>query len=116
MSLDNTPMNGAQTRRAMQALHAATWFALCQGDRYSALGRKSVANSFYNLLPMLAEVRKAVMGERDAGIETVEVIDVATGVAARAGDAATGPRLPHAADEAAVETLAAPAPQAAGGD
>lgn len=52
---------GAQTQRAMQALHNATWFALCEGDRYTAMGRKAVANSFYNLLPMLAEIRKAIV-------------------------------------------------------
>lgn len=53
-----------QASRAMQAVHSATWFALCEGDRYTALGRKAVANSFYNLLPMLAEIREAI-AERD---------------------------------------------------
>lgn len=53
-----------QPSRAMQAVHSATWFALCEGDRYTALGRKAVANSFYSLLPMLAEIREAI-AERD---------------------------------------------------
>lgn len=57
MSVDTTERDAS---RALQALHAATWFALCEGDRYSALGRRAVANSFYNLLPLLAEVRKAM--------------------------------------------------------
>ncbi|MFD0321092.1 hypothetical protein [Lysobacter gummosus] len=67
MSSDSTSIQNAQLRRAMQALHAATWFALCEGDRYTAQGRKAVANSFYNLLPMLADVRKAIVAEPEAG-------------------------------------------------
>lgn len=51
--------------RMLHALHAATWFALCEGDRYAAMGRKAVANSFYRLLPMLAEVRQAMLADRD---------------------------------------------------
>lgn len=66
MSSDTTSTQNAQLRRAMQALHAATWFALCEGDRYTAQGRKAVANSFYNLLPMLADVRKAIIAEPEA--------------------------------------------------
>ncbi|UJB19797.1 MULTISPECIES: hypothetical protein [Lysobacter] len=66
MSSDSTSIQNAQLRRAMQALHAATWFALCEGDRYTAQGRKAVANSFYNLLPMLADVRKAIVAEPEA--------------------------------------------------
>jgi hypothetical protein len=66
MSSDTTSTQNAQLRRAMQALHAATWFALCEGDRYTAQGRKAVANSFYNLLPMLADVRKAITAEPEA--------------------------------------------------
>ncbi|QWP78218.1 hypothetical protein J5226_07430 [Lysobacter sp. K5869] len=54
-------VSAAQADRAIQALHNATWFALCEGDRYTAMGRKAVANSFYNLLPMLAEIRKAIV-------------------------------------------------------
>lgn len=73
MSLDNTPAGGPQTRRAIHALHAATWFALTQGDRYSALGRKSVANAFYNILPMLAEVRKAMLDEGEPASDAVSV-------------------------------------------
>lgn len=57
---------GAHTQRAMRALHNATWFALCEGDRYTAMGRKAVANSFYNLLPMLAEIRKAIVEDAAA--------------------------------------------------
>lgn len=30
-----------------------------QGDRYAAMGRKAVANNFYNLLPLIAKVRSA---------------------------------------------------------
>ncbi|MFQ6309071.1 hypothetical protein [Lysobacter capsici] len=81
MSLDNTPAGGPQTRRAIHALHAATWFALTQGDRYSALGRKSVANAFYNILPMLAEVRKAML---DEGEPASDVVSVAAAAAAAA--------------------------------
>jgi hypothetical protein len=55
----------------MQALHVATWFALSEGDRYTAQGRKAVANSFYNLLPMLADVRKAIVAEPE--VEQAEV-------------------------------------------
>lgn len=77
MSLDNTPAGGPQTRRAIHALHAATWFALTQGDRYSALGRKSVANAFYNILPMLAEVRKAMLDEGEPASDAVSVAAVA---------------------------------------
>ena len=79
MSLDPTPAGTPQTRRAIHALHAATWFALTQGDRYSALGRKSVANSFYNILPMLAEVRKAMLdeGESVTDAAAVEVLPAA---------------------------------------
>lgn len=86
MSLDSTPAGSPQTRRAIHALHAATWFALTQGDRYSALGRKSVANSFYNLLPMLAEVRKAMLdeGESAPGVEVVETLPAA-GMAVSSG-------------------------------
>lgn len=73
MSLDNTPAGGPQTRRAIHALHAATWFALTQGDRYSALGRKSVANAFYNILPMLAEVRKAMLDEGEPASDEVSL-------------------------------------------
>ena len=73
MSLDPTPAGSPQTRRAIHALHAATWFALTQGDRYNALGRKSVANSFYNLLPMLAEVRKAMLDEGESASDAVSV-------------------------------------------
>lgn len=73
MSLDNPPAGSPQTRRAIHALHAATWFALTQGDRYSALGRKSVANSFYNILPMLAEVRKAMLDEGEPAIDALAV-------------------------------------------
>jgi hypothetical protein len=69
MSSDTTSTQNAQLRRAMQALHAATWFALCEGDRYTAQGRKAVANSFYNLLPMLADVRKAIIAEPEAESE-----------------------------------------------
>lgn len=54
-------VSAAQADRAIQALHNATWFALCEGDRYTAMGRKAVANSFYNLLPMLAEIRRAIV-------------------------------------------------------
>lgn len=54
-------VSAAQADRAIQALHNATWFALCEGDRYTAMGRKAVANSFYNLLPMLAEIRQAIV-------------------------------------------------------
>ncbi|MGO1070509.1 hypothetical protein [Lysobacter sp. CA199] len=64
----------AQIHRAMQALRSATWFALCEGDRYSALGRKAVANSFYNLLPMLAEVRKAMVDEPIAEPVAIESV------------------------------------------
>jgi len=81
MSLDNTPAGGPQTRRAIHALHAATWFALTQGDRYSALGRKSVANAFYNILPMLAEVRKAMLDEGEPASDVVSVAAAATAVA-----------------------------------
>ncbi|WP_046658077.1 hypothetical protein [Lysobacter capsici] len=81
MSLDNTPASGPQTRRAIHALHAATWFALTQGDRYSALGRKSVANAFYNILPMLAEVRKAMLDESEPASDAVSVAAAATAVA-----------------------------------
>jgi hypothetical protein len=87
MSLDNTPASGPQTRRAIHALHAATWFALTQGDRYSALGRKSVANAFYNILPMLAEVRKAMLDEGEPASDAVSV-------AAAAAAAATAVALP----------------------
>lgn len=66
MSSDTTSTQNVQLRRAMQALHAVTWFALCEGDRYTAQGRKAVANSFYNLLPMLADVRKAIVAEPEA--------------------------------------------------
>jgi|GEM_PF-1694623 len=76
MSLDTTPAGGPQTRRAIHALHAATWFALTQGDRYSALGRKSVANAFYNILPMLAEVRKAMLEEAEPASDAVSVAAV----------------------------------------
>lgn len=75
MSLDTIPAGGPQTRRAIHALHAATWFALTQGDRYSALGRKSVANAFYNILPMLAEVRKAMLDETESATEAVTVVE-----------------------------------------
>lgn len=81
MSLDNTPAGGPQTRRAIHALHAATWFALTQGDRYSALGRKSVANAFYNILPMLAEVRKAMLDEGEPASDVVAVAAAATATA-----------------------------------
>ncbi|MEH6415931.1 hypothetical protein [Pseudomonas sp. CGJS7] len=77
------PAYDAQIQQAMQALRSATWFALSEGDRYSALGRKAVANSFYNLLPMLAEVRKAMVGEPGAE------------ASAQAGDAAPTSSAPH---------------------
>lgn len=54
-------VSAAQADRAIQAIREATFFALSEGDRYTALGRKAVANSFYNLLPMLAEIRKAIV-------------------------------------------------------
>lgn len=58
----STPsVSAAQADRAIQAIREATFFALSEGDRYTALGRKAVANSFYNLLPMLAEIRKAIV-------------------------------------------------------
>ncbi|MBT2745968.1 MULTISPECIES: hypothetical protein [unclassified Lysobacter] len=72
MSTDTRSTQNAQLRRAMQALHAATWFALCEGDRYTAQGRKAVANSFYNLLPMLADVRKAIIAEPEPEPEPAE--------------------------------------------
>lgn len=92
MSLDPTPAGSPQTRRAIHALHAATWFALTQGDRYSALGRKSVANSFYNILPMLAEVRKAMLEEGESVVDAaaVEVLPAA-GMTALPG--VDGPRV-----------------------
>jgi Lon protease-like protein len=64
-------VSAAQADRAIQALHNATWFALCEGDRYTAMGRKAVANSFYNLLPMLAEIRRAIV-ETPAAQDEVE--------------------------------------------
>lgn len=85
MSLDNTPAGGPQTRRAIHALHAATWFALTQGDRYSALGRKSVANAFYNILPMLAEVRKAMLEETEPASDAVSVAAAAAAPVAAMG-------------------------------
>ncbi|MGH8079716.1 MAG: hypothetical protein ACREP7_04000 [Lysobacter sp.] len=72
MSSDHTSTQTLQLRRAMQALHTATWFALSEGDRYTALGRKAVANSFYNLLPMLADVRKAIADEPEAVSDPAE--------------------------------------------
>lgn len=77
------PVYDAQIQQAMQALRSATWFALSEGDRYSALGRKAVANSFYNLLPMLAEVRKAMVGELGAEASV------------QAGDAVPTSSAPH---------------------
>ncbi|BAV96088.1 hypothetical protein [Lysobacter enzymogenes] len=62
-------VSAAQADRAIQALHNATWFALCEGDRYTAMGRKAVANSFYNLLPMLAEIRRAIVETPAAQVE-----------------------------------------------
>ncbi|MGJ7904519.1 hypothetical protein [Lysobacter sp. 1R34A] len=60
MTLETRPDRGPEPGRAMQALYDATWFALCEGDRYAAMGRRAVANSFYKLLPILAEARKAM--------------------------------------------------------
>lgn len=45
-----------QTDPSIHALMAAV---LEQGDRYAAMGRKAVANNFYNLLPLIAKVRSA---------------------------------------------------------
>ncbi|MEI2453558.1 hypothetical protein [Lysobacter firmicutimachus] len=70
MSVDTTERDAS---RALQALHAATWFALCEGDRYSALGRRAVANSFYNLLPLLAEVRKAMGATLPAAADVLQL-------------------------------------------
>ncbi|WP_363800257.1 hypothetical protein ABU614_09300 [Lysobacter firmicutimachus] len=70
MSVDTTERDAS---RALQALHAATWFALCEGDRYSALGRRAVANSFYNLLPLLAEVRKAMGAPLPAAADVLQL-------------------------------------------
>lgn len=60
-SVSTASVSAAQADRAIQAIREATFFALHEGDRYTALGRKAVANSFYNLLPMLAEIRKAIV-------------------------------------------------------
>ncbi|MGO1001314.1 hypothetical protein [Lysobacter sp. CA196] len=67
MTLETRPDRGPETSRAMQALYDATWFALCEGDRYSAMGRRAVANSFYKLLPLLAEARRAMALETGSG-------------------------------------------------
>ncbi|ALN78864.1 hypothetical protein [Lysobacter antibioticus] len=66
MTFETRPDRGPEPSRAMQALYDATWFALCEGDRYSAMGRRAVANSFYKLLPLLAEARKAMALETAA--------------------------------------------------
>lgn len=68
MTLETRPHRGPEPGRAMQALYDATWFALCEGDRYAAMGRRAVANSFYKLLPILAEARKA-MALETAGVQ-----------------------------------------------
>lgn len=69
----NADATERDSSRALQALHAATWFALCEGDRYSALGRRAVANSFYNLLPLLAEVRKAMGAPLPAAADVLQL-------------------------------------------
>ncbi|WP_031371969.1 MULTISPECIES: hypothetical protein [Lysobacter] len=81
MTFETRPDRGPEPSRAMQALYDATWFALCEGDRYSAMGRRAVANSFYKLLPLLAEARKAM------ALETAAV-QVAGDSAAMAGERA----------------------------
>lgn len=98
MSTNNTAQQSEQVRRAMLALHTATWFALCEGDRYTAQGRKAVANSFYNLLPMLAEVRKAIVDE-ESEAETAEVETATESVASPAPDPAHPYRLHLVTDE-----------------
>lgn len=40
-------------------LLALTNQALQMGDYYKSLGKKAVANEFYNLLPLIADVKKA---------------------------------------------------------
>lgn len=90
-------VSAAQADRAIQALHNATWFALCEGDRYTAMGRKAVANSFYNLLPMLAEIRKAIVeapsAQDDAAPDAVARLHLVTTAAieAPADDASPDP-------------------------
>lgn len=86
--------DNARQRRAIEAVHNATWFALREGDRYTALGRKAVANSFYSLLPMLAEIRKAIaehvaehVVEHDAAAAMPAVAAAVAAAGAAANDA-----------------------------
>lgn len=81
MTLETRPDRGPEPSRALQALYDATWFALCEGDRYSAMGRRAVANSFYKLLPILAEARKAM------ALETASVRAADDGAAVAGGPA-----------------------------
>jgi len=49
-------MPQVETHPTLLALSAR---ALETGDYYKSLGKLSVANEFYNLLPLIADVRKA---------------------------------------------------------
>lgn len=68
--------------QADPSIHALMAEVVRQGDRYTAMGRKAVANNFYNLLPLIAKVRSAqrVKTEENDVVVTEEMVDQAVSI------------------------------------